>query len=105
MTRLQENIQELDIRDGSDSVNKYIKGMDKYTDDFIRMGEYGISQSQGKTLLVGAVRASSDFISIKHFETVNENEFQRIIGYDASSMWSGGAALSFHNQRNKIIKY
>lgn len=32
------------------------------------MGEYGVSMSGGKTVLIGATRASSDFISIKHFE-------------------------------------
>jgi len=42
--------------------DKIIEISENYTDDFIRMGEYGISQSQGKTLLVGAVRASADFI-------------------------------------------
>ena len=37
-------------------------------DNLILMGEYGVSMSGGKTVLIGATRASSDFISIKHFE-------------------------------------
>ena len=41
---------------------------DKYTPDFIKMGEYGASQSAGKTLLVGSVRASADFCNLKMFE-------------------------------------
>jgi hypothetical protein len=41
---------------------------DKYTPDFIKMGEFGAAGIQGRTLLVGAVRASADFCSIKHFE-------------------------------------
>ncbi|MFW9829855.1 MAG: uroporphyrinogen decarboxylase family protein [Candidatus Thorarchaeota archaeon] len=59
--------------------DKIIEICDKYTDDFIRMGEYGITQSQGKTLLVGAVRASADFISIKHFEELFWPYFKKTV--------------------------
>jgi len=59
--------------------DKIIEISDKYTDDFIRMGEYGITQGQGKTLLVGAVRASSDFISIKHFEELFWPYFKKTV--------------------------
>jgi len=59
--------------------DKIIEISDKYTDDFIRMGEYGITQSQGKTLLVGGVRASSDFISIKHFEELFWPYFKKTV--------------------------
>jgi uroporphyrinogen-III decarboxylase len=52
---------------------------EKYTDDFILMGEYGISQSQGKTLLVGGVRASADFLSIKHFEELFWPYFKKTV--------------------------
>ncbi|MFX1326046.1 MAG: uroporphyrinogen decarboxylase family protein [Promethearchaeota archaeon] len=59
--------------------DKIIEICDKYTDDFIRMGEHGITQSQGKTLLVGAVRASADFISIKHFEELFWPYFKKTV--------------------------
>ncbi|MFW9895608.1 MAG: uroporphyrinogen decarboxylase family protein [Candidatus Thorarchaeota archaeon] len=59
--------------------DKIIEISDKYTDDFIRMGEYGISQSQGKTLLVGAVRASADFLSIKLFEELFWPYFKKTV--------------------------
>jgi uroporphyrinogen-III decarboxylase len=59
--------------------DKIIEICNKYTDDFIRMGEYGITQSQGKTLLVGAVRASADFISIKHFEEIFWPYFKKTV--------------------------
>lgn len=59
--------------------DKIIEIMDKYTDDFILMGEYGITQSQGKTLLVGGARASADFISIKHFEELFWPYFKKTI--------------------------
>lgn len=52
---------------------------DFLVDDVILMGEYGVSQSQGKTLLVGAVRASADFVSIKHFEELFWPYFKKIV--------------------------
>jgi uroporphyrinogen-III decarboxylase len=48
-------------------------------DDVILMGEYGISKMKGKTLLVGAVRASADFVSIKHFEELFWPYFKKIV--------------------------
>lgn len=48
-------------------------------DDVILMGEYGVSKSKGKTLLVGAVRASADFVSIKHFEELFWPYFKKIV--------------------------
>ncbi|MFW9902129.1 MAG: uroporphyrinogen decarboxylase family protein [Candidatus Thorarchaeota archaeon] len=59
--------------------DKIIEICDKYTDDFILMGEYGISQSQGKTLLVGGARASADFMSIKHFEELFWPYFKKTV--------------------------
>ncbi|MHA1196538.1 MAG: hypothetical protein ACTSRH_14890, partial [Promethearchaeota archaeon] len=59
--------------------DKILEIIEKYTDDFILMGEYGISNSQGKTILVGGVRASSDFISIKHFEELFWPYFKKTI--------------------------
>ena len=59
--------------------DKIIEICDKYTDDFIRMGEYGITQSQGKTLLVGGARASADFMSIKHFEELFWPYFKKTV--------------------------
>ncbi|MFW9820684.1 MAG: uroporphyrinogen decarboxylase family protein [Candidatus Thorarchaeota archaeon] len=59
--------------------DKIIEICDKYTDDFIRMGEYGITQCQGKTLLVGAVRASADFISVKLFEELFWPYFKKTV--------------------------
>ena len=43
------------------------------------MGEYGISMSSGKTLIVGAARASADFISIKHFEELFWPYFKKMV--------------------------
>lgn len=37
-------------------------------DGLIGMAQYGPSQSNGKTILIGAARSSADFISKKHFE-------------------------------------
>ena len=48
-------------------------------DKVILMGEYGVKKSQGKTLLVGAVRASADFVSIKHFEELFWPYFKKIV--------------------------
>jgi len=48
-------------------------------DDVIAMGEFGASKMEGKTLLVGAVRASADFISIKHFEELFWPYFKKIV--------------------------
>jgi len=48
-------------------------------DDVILMGEYGVSKMKGKTLLVGAVRGSADFISIKHFEDLFWPYFKKIV--------------------------
>ncbi len=48
-------------------------------DNLILMGEYGVSMSQGKTILVGAVRASADFISIKHFEELFWPYFKKMV--------------------------
>ena len=59
--------------------DKILEIIEKYTDDFILMGEYGISNSQGKTILVGGTRASSDFISIKHFEELFWLYFKKTI--------------------------
>ena len=59
--------------------DKILEIIEKYTDDFILMGEYGISNSQGKTILVGGTRASSDFISIKHFEELFWPYFKKTI--------------------------
>ncbi|MFW9939186.1 MAG: uroporphyrinogen decarboxylase family protein [Candidatus Thorarchaeota archaeon] len=52
---------------------------DFLVDNVILMGEYGISQMKGKTILVGAVRASADFISIKHFEELFWPYFKKIV--------------------------
>lgn len=59
--------------------DKIIEISDKYVDDFIRMGEYGISQGKGKTLLVGGARASADFVSIKHFEELFWPYFKKTV--------------------------
>jgi uroporphyrinogen-III decarboxylase len=59
--------------------DKIIEISDTYIDDFIRMGEYGISQSKGKTLLVGGARASADFVSIKHFEELFWPYFKKTV--------------------------
>ncbi len=59
--------------------DKIIEICDKYTDDFILMGEYGISQSQGKTILVGGARASADFMSIKMFEEMFWPYFKKTV--------------------------
>ncbi len=48
-------------------------------DDVIAMGEFGVSKTKTKTLLVGAVRASADFISIKHFEELFWPYFKKIV--------------------------
>ncbi|MFX1575133.1 MAG: uroporphyrinogen decarboxylase family protein [Promethearchaeota archaeon] len=48
-------------------------------DNLILMGEYGVSMSQGKTILVGAARASADFISIKHFEELFWPYFKKMV--------------------------
>ncbi|MEE9377334.1 MAG: uroporphyrinogen decarboxylase family protein [Candidatus Lokiarchaeia archaeon] len=48
-------------------------------DDLILMGEYGIIKAQGKTILVGAARASADFISIKHFEELFWPYFKKMV--------------------------
>lgn len=48
-------------------------------DNLILMGEYGVSMSQGKTILVGAARASSDFVSIKHFEELFWPYFKKMV--------------------------
>ena len=48
-------------------------------DNMILMGEYGISQAQGKTILVGAARASADFVSIKHFEELFWPYFKKMV--------------------------
>ncbi|MFW9990231.1 MAG: uroporphyrinogen decarboxylase family protein [Candidatus Odinarchaeota archaeon] len=48
-------------------------------DNLILMGEYGVSMSQGKTILVGAVRASADFISIKNFEELFWPYFKKMV--------------------------
>ena len=48
-------------------------------DNLILMGEYGISMSGGKTLLVGASRASADFVSIKHFEELFWPYFKKMV--------------------------
>ncbi len=76
--------------------DKIIEICDKYTDDFIRMGEYGISQSQGKTLLVGAVRASADFISIKHFEELFWPYFKKTV----STYVKKGYIIQLHMDTN-----
>jgi hypothetical protein len=44
------------------------KVSDFLVDKLIATAEYGPSQSDGKTILIGAVRSSADFISTKHFE-------------------------------------
>ncbi|MBD3193420.1 MAG: hypothetical protein GF317_00075 [Candidatus Lokiarchaeota archaeon] len=41
---------------------------DFLVDKLIAMAEYGPSQADGKTILIGAVRSSADFVSKKHFE-------------------------------------
>jgi len=48
-------------------------------DNLILMGEYGVSMSQGKTILVGAARASADFVSIKHFEELFWPYFKKMV--------------------------
>jgi len=48
-------------------------------DNLILMGEYGISMSQGKTILVGAARGSADFISLKHFEELFWPYFKKMV--------------------------
>jgi len=48
-------------------------------DNLILMGEYGVSMSGGKTILVGATRASADFISIKHFEELFWPYFKKMV--------------------------
>ncbi len=58
---------------------KIIEVSDFLIDNLILMGEYGPSQFGGKTILVGAVRASSDFISIKHFEELFWPYFKKMV--------------------------
>lgn len=53
--------------------------MDKYNPDFIKMGDYGASQMGGKTLLVGASRASADFCNIKTFENLFWPYFKEMV--------------------------
>ena len=48
-------------------------------DSVILAGEYGVIKAQGKTILVGAVRASADFVSIKHFEELFWPYFKKIV--------------------------
>ncbi|MFX1470410.1 MAG: uroporphyrinogen decarboxylase family protein [Promethearchaeota archaeon] len=48
-------------------------------DNLILMGEYGVSMGQGKTILVGAARASADFVSIKHFEELFWPYFKKMV--------------------------
>lgn len=52
---------------------------DFLVDNLIMMGQYGPSQSGGKTILVGGVRGSADFISIKHFEELYWPYFKKIV--------------------------
>jgi len=52
---------------------------DFLVDNFIMMGQYGPSQSGGKTILVGGVRGSADFISIKHFEDLYWPYYKKIV--------------------------
>ncbi len=52
---------------------------DFLVDNFIMMGQYGPSQSGGKTILVGGVRGSADFISLKHFEDLYWPYYKKIV--------------------------
>ncbi|MBY9003153.1 MAG: hypothetical protein KGD73_04215 [Candidatus Lokiarchaeota archaeon] len=52
---------------------------DFLVDNMIMMGQYGPSQSGGKTILVGGVRGSADFISLKHFEDLYWPYFKKIV--------------------------
>jgi hypothetical protein len=47
---------------------KIKKVSDFLVDNLIAMAEYAPSRSNGKTILIGAVRSSADFISTNHFE-------------------------------------
>jgi uroporphyrinogen-III decarboxylase len=48
--------------------DKIKKASEFLVDGLTAMAEYGPSQSGGKTILIGAVRSSADFISRTHFE-------------------------------------
>jgi uroporphyrinogen-III decarboxylase len=52
---------------------------DFLVDNMIMMGQYGPSLIGGKTILVGGVRGSADFISIKHFEELYWPYFKKIV--------------------------
>ena len=65
-------------------------------DNLILMGEYGVSKSQGKTILVGAARASADFISIKHFEELFWPYFKKMV----SKYVNDGFIVQLHMDTN-----
>jgi len=59
--------------------DKIIEVSDFLIDNMISMGQYGPSSAGGKTILVGGSRASSDFISIKHFEELFWPYFKKMV--------------------------
>ncbi len=65
-------------------------------DNLILMGEYGVSMSQGKTILVGAARASADFVSIKHFEELFWPYFKKMV----SKYVNDGFIVQLHMDTN-----
>jgi len=48
-------------------------------DGMIALGEYGPSLAGGKTILVGSIRSSADFISEKHFEELFFPYFKKMV--------------------------
>ncbi|MEJ2296384.1 MAG: uroporphyrinogen decarboxylase family protein [Candidatus Lokiarchaeota archaeon] len=59
--------------------DKIKEASDFLVDNMILMGQYGPSLIGGKTILVGGVRGSADFISIKHFEELYWPYFKKIV--------------------------
>ncbi|MBD3354004.1 MAG: hypothetical protein GF364_21155 [Candidatus Lokiarchaeota archaeon] len=52
---------------------------DYLVDKFIKLGKYILSMSYGKTILIGSSRASSDFVSPKHFENLFWPYFKKVV--------------------------
>jgi len=69
---------------------------DYLIDKLILMGEYGFLKSGGKTILVGAARASADFISIKHFEELFWPYFKKMV----SKYVNDGFIVQLHMDTN-----